>query len=78
MESVYENRWLQEKTMFKGVKDKKLLKNIMTKNQIKNFVMHYERLTRHILDEMPAQADIVIYRENNLKYSFKKNKNLFN
>ena len=78
MESVYENRWLQEKTMSKGVKDKKLLKNIMTKNQIKNFVMHYERLTRHILEEMPDQADIVIYRENNLKYSFKKNKNLFN
>lgn len=50
----------------------------MTKDQIKNFVMHYERLTRHILDEMPDQADIVIYRENKLKYSFKKNKNLFN
>ena len=78
MESVYENRWLQEKTMSKGIKDKRLLKNIMTKDQIKNFVMHYERLTRHILDEMPDQADIVIYKENKLKYSFKKNKNLFN
>ena len=63
--------------MSKGIKDKKLLKNIMNKNQIKNFVMHYERLTRHILDEMPDQADIVISRKDNFKFFIKKNKNFF-
>jgi len=72
MENVYENRWLQEKNMSKGIKDEKLLKNIMNKDQIKNFVMHYERLTRHILDEMPNQADIVINREDKLKFFIKK------
>ena len=77
MKNVYENRWLQEKNMSKGIKDKKLLKNIMNKNQIKKFVMHYERLTRHILDEMPNQADIVITREGKSNFFIKKNKNFF-
>ena len=72
MENVYENRWLQEKNMSKGIKDEKLLKNIMNKDQIKNFVMHYERLTRHILDEMPNQADIVINREDKFKFFIKE------
>ena len=77
MENVYENRWLQEKNMSKGIKDEELLKNIMNKDQIKNFVMHYERLTRHILDEMPNQADIVINREDKFKFFIKKNRNFF-
>ena len=77
MANVYENRWLQEKNMSKGIKDEKLLKNIMNKDQIKNFVMHYERLTRHILDEMPNQADIVINREDKFKFFIEKNKNFF-
>jgi D-glycerate 3-kinase len=33
---------------------------LMTRQQIQRFVRHYERLTRHILQEMPARADIVI------------------
>jgi len=27
---------------------------------VREFVAHYERLTRHILGEMPARADVVI------------------
>jgi D-glycerate 3-kinase len=50
----------------------------MNKNQIKSFVMHYERLTRHILEEMPDQADIVIKREDKFKFLLKKNKKFFN
>jgi D-glycerate 3-kinase len=34
-------------------------KRIMTDEQVDRFIMHYERLTRHILDEMPSRADIV-------------------
>lgn len=33
---------------------------VMTRAQIDRFVQHYERLTRHILDEMPARADLVL------------------
>ena len=73
MDNVFENRWLQEKTLSKGIKDKDLLKNIMSKSEVKEFVMHYERLTRFILDEMPDYADIVINRKNQNEFSFIKN-----
>jgi D-glycerate 3-kinase len=33
---------------------------IMSDEQVDRFIMHYERLTRHILAEMPARADIVL------------------
>lgn len=32
---------------------------IMSDQQVDRFIMHYERLTRHILVEMPGRADIV-------------------
>ncbi|HLK26241.1 MAG TPA: kinase [Caulobacteraceae bacterium] len=32
----------------------------MTDAQLARFVQHYERLTRHILAEMPARADVVV------------------
>ena len=73
MDNVFENRWLQEKTLSKGIKDKDLLKNIMSKGEVKEFVMHYERLTRFILDEMPDYADIVINRKNQNEFSVIKN-----
>jgi D-glycerate 3-kinase len=33
---------------------------VMTDDQIARFIQHYERLTRHILAEMPGRADITI------------------
>jgi D-glycerate 3-kinase len=33
---------------------------VMSDAQIARFISHYERLTRHILSEMPARADLVI------------------
>ncbi len=32
----------------------------MAPDELRRFVMHYERLTRHILTEMPARADLVV------------------
>lgn len=34
---------------------------VMDDHQVARFVLHYERLTRHILAEMPARADLVVY-----------------
>ena len=45
----------------------------MSKGEVKEFVMHYERLTRFILDEMPDYADIVINRKNQNEFSVIKN-----
>lgn len=33
---------------------------VMEDAALARFIMHYERLTRHILDEMPARADVVV------------------
>ena len=33
---------------------------VMSDAQVARFIQHYERLTRHILDEMPARADLVV------------------
>lgn len=34
---------------------------IMSDDQVRDFIRHYERLTRHMLAEMPARADIVAW-----------------
>jgi len=31
----------------------------MSDEELRRFIMHFERLTRHILREMPARADLV-------------------
>ena len=33
---------------------------VMNEAQIARFIQHYERLTRHILEEMPTRADVVL------------------
>jgi D-glycerate 3-kinase len=32
----------------------------MSPDELRRFIMHYERLTRHILAEMPSRADVVV------------------
>jgi D-glycerate 3-kinase len=36
------------------------LSRVMSDAGVARFIQHYERITRHILDEMPARADIVL------------------
>lgn len=54
---VHANRTLQERKLAKKSPGSPAL---MNEEQITRFCAHYERLTRHILSEMPAQADFVI------------------
>jgi len=53
---VYKWRLLQEKKLAATSKGKK----IMNKMQVKEFIMFYERLTRHMLKNFDKKADIVI------------------
>ena len=53
---VYKWRLLQEKKLRITSKGNKT----MTDNQIKNFIMFYERLTKHMLKNLPHKADSVI------------------
>lgn len=61
MHQVFQWRRLQEHKLAAAVAASPGSENtrIMTDAQVDRFVMHYERLTRHILAEMPARADIV-------------------
>jgi len=54
---VLEWRTLQEKKLSK-LKKKKIL--TMNNNQLKRFVMFYQRITQHMFKNMPKFADIVI------------------
>lgn len=36
------------------------LSRVMDDQQVRQFISHYERLTRHILQEMPARADVLV------------------
>lgn len=38
---------------------------VMTPLQVSRFIQHYERLTRHILDTMPAYADLTVRLDEN-------------
>jgi D-glycerate 3-kinase len=70
---VHEWRWLQEqklkeKTKAESIQGKKL--RIMTEEELKFFISHYERITRHMLKEMPSRADLVL--EVGTDHCFKK------
>ena len=53
---VFKWRLLQEKKLRATKKGKKIMSN----SQVKNFVMFYERLTKHMLRNFDKKADIVI------------------
>ena len=53
---VYKWRLLQEKKLKKNFKGKK----IMSKNKIKNFIMFYERITKHMIKTLTYKAHTMI------------------
>ena len=61
MASVYEWRKLQEKKLRENCKENGIdTPNVMTETEIERFIMHYERITRHNLNEMPERADVLL------------------
>jgi len=61
MDSVYEWRRLQESKLRKQNRELKNTKNkIMTDKELAQFLMHFERITRSCLNEMPQRADILL------------------
>lgn len=61
MHRVFTWRRLQEHKLAASAAGRKDAQTrIMSDVQVDRFVMHYERLTRHILDEMPGRADVVL------------------
>jgi D-glycerate 3-kinase len=64
MDVVYEGRRLQERQLTKKMRESGLPAEqwtVMSDRELNRFIMHYERLTRHILAEMPRRADMVFF-----------------
>jgi D-glycerate 3-kinase len=64
MERVFEWRGLQEQKLAKKINRSSPPTaglTIMSEADLRRFILHYERLTRHILNEMPGRADIVFF-----------------
>ena len=72
MDFVYRSRWIQEQTLAKTIKDPILKDKIMTREEVYRFVMHYERLTHYILEEIPKFSDIVLERDEQFLFSIAK------
>jgi D-glycerate 3-kinase len=54
--SVYKWRGLQERKLRQSEHGNA----VMDKKELETFIMHYERLTRWMLKEMPARADLLL------------------
>ncbi len=66
-ECVFEWRWLQEQKLIeKSQQDpSKQSTQLLNKTDIKRFIAHYERLTRHCISALPSQADWVLTLDEN-------------
>jgi D-glycerate 3-kinase len=61
MEQVIEWRGLQERKLAEAHATTGAPgTGIMDEAELRRFVMHYERITRHLLAEMPGRADVVL------------------
>ncbi len=63
MESVYAWRALQEQQLA-STNARQVAQAIMAPQDLARFIMHYERLTRWMLAEMPERADLVLELNN--------------
>lgn len=68
MESVYEWRSLQEEKLAAKMAQSGQHR-IMDSSGLKRFIMHYERLTRHTLDEMPERADLTLFLDEHHQFT---------
>ena len=67
---VFEWRKLQEKKLRDSLSDEQITVNkTMSESEIDRFIMHYERITRYTLNEMPGRCDIVFELGNNHQVS---------
>lgn len=68
MGSVFEWRCLQERKLGEQFRRDARIR-LMDDAAIKRFIMHYERLTRHNLAEMPERADLTLYLDENQRFT---------
>ncbi len=67
-DNVYKWRKLQEQKLRNSTNSTR--STLMTDSKLKQFIMHFERITRHTLEEMPDRCDILLQLDN--KHHVKK------
>jgi D-glycerate 3-kinase len=68
MESVFAWRALQERKLAETLASGES-HHLMGEAAIQRFILHYERLTRHNLREMPDRADLALYLDENHRFT---------
>ena len=58
-EHIYEWRSLQEQKLASSSEHLEQNK-VMNDTELQRFIQHYERISRHTLEHLPAQADVVL------------------
>lgn len=68
MECVHQWRGLQESKLAAKTASTAASEHIMDETALKRFIMHYERITRHLLVEMPSRADLTLSLDPNHQF----------
>ena len=68
LECVYEWRSLQEEKLAAKMAQAGAHR-LMDSSGLKRFIMHYERLTRHMLSEMPDRADLTLFLDEHHQFT---------
>lgn len=69
MESVFEWRSLQEQKLAEKTPATGAKHRLMDAAALQRFIMHYERLTRYMLQEMPDRADLTLYLDEDHQFT---------
>ena len=71
-EQILNNRWLQEKNAMEAEEEEREKAMYLTKEEVYNFVMHFERITKQMEKYMPAKSDIIITRKSKTEFLIEK------
>ena len=76
MQTVVEGRWLQEQRLWSAheVENSGAARppGLMTRSEVEDYVALFERYTRHMLDILPMQADVLLSREEGFTYTLER------
>jgi len=65
MEKIFEWRSLQEEKLKNTSSNSQMESALMSEPELRRSIMHYERVTRSTVKEMPSRADVVLHLDDN-------------
>ena len=71
-DQIIKNRWEQEKSNLSIAGKNVKTEHLKSFNDVYNFTMHFERITKEMESYMPIKSDILLMRHNKTKFSIIK------